>query len=147
MERLTEKTKDGILVKENYGEEVLKILYNCYGKEPTSNYSNCDEGYMAIEKLMNYENEEEKNLLIHLPCGIGSIVYEVQDIRMRIQPLEIRKIHIGVNNDIYFEWKLKGRGGVYQNISGFHISELGKNVFLTKEEAEEKLKEIKKRKL
>lgn len=70
MERLTEKTKDGLLVKENYGEEVLKILYNCYGKEPTSNYSNCDEGYMAIEKLMNYENEEEKNLLIHLPCGI-----------------------------------------------------------------------------
>ena len=43
MERLTEKTKDGLLVKENYGEEVLKILYNCYGKEPTSNYSNCDE--------------------------------------------------------------------------------------------------------
>ena len=50
----------------------------------------------------------------------------------------------GINNDIYFEWKLKDRGGIYQNISGFHISELGEKVFLTKEEAEDKLKEKKK---
>jgi len=127
--------------------EYTHIIF-CKDNQVSCFIMNQDEAVnLTIEKLMNYENEEEKNLLIHLPCGIGSIVYEVQDIRMRIQPLEIRKIHIGVNNDIYFEWKLKGRGGVYQNISGFHISELGKNVFLTKEEAEEKLKEIKKRKL
>lgn len=30
MERLTEKTKDGIVVKEDYGENILKTLYPCY---------------------------------------------------------------------------------------------------------------------
>ena len=54
------------------------------------------------------------------------------------------KVSVKKNNDIYFEWKLKGRGGIYQNISGFHISEIGEKVFLTKEEAENKLKEKKK---
>lgn len=83
----------------------------------------------------------EKFFIIKLPCGIGTVVYEVQEVRERIQALQIIGIHIGLNNDIYFEWELKGRGGIYQNISGFHISELGKNVFLTKEEAEDKLKE------
>lgn len=83
----------------------------------------------------------EKSFIIKLPCGIGTVVYEVQEVRERIQALQIIGIHIGLNNAIYFEWKLKGRAGIYQNISGFHISELGKNVFLTKEEAENKLKE------
>lgn len=86
----------------------------------------------------------EKSFIIKLPCGIGDVVYEVQEVRERIQALQIIRIHIGLNNDIYFEWKLKDRGGIYQNISGFHISELGEKVFLTKEEAEDKLKEKKK---
>ena len=85
----------------------------------------------------------KKSFIINLPCGINDVVYEVQEVRERIQALQIIGIHIGLNNDIYFEWKLKGRGGIYQNISGFHISELGEKVFLTKEEAEEKLKEKK----
>lgn len=85
----------------------------------------------------------EKSFIIQLPCGIGDVVYEVQEVRERIQALQIIGIHIGLNNDIYFEWKLKGRGGIYQNISGFHISQLGEKVFLTKEEAEDKLKEKK----
>ena len=32
MERLTERTADGILVKENYEKETLKTLYSCYGE-------------------------------------------------------------------------------------------------------------------
>ena len=32
MERLTERTADGILVKENYEKESLKTLYSCYGE-------------------------------------------------------------------------------------------------------------------
>ena len=59
MGRLTERTADGILVKEDYGEDVLKTLYQCYGAEPMPHYANCDEGYCAVEKLAEYEDLEE----------------------------------------------------------------------------------------
>lgn len=36
MERLTERTAVGILVKENYEKESLKTLYSCYGEKPNS---------------------------------------------------------------------------------------------------------------
>ena len=68
MERLTERTADGILVKEDYGKEVLKTLYSCYGEKPNSYYSNCEEGYCAMEKLADYEDAEEQGRLIKLPC-------------------------------------------------------------------------------
>lgn len=60
MERLTERTADGILVKENYEKESLKTLYSCYGEKPNSHYSNCEEGYCAMEKLADYEDAEEQ---------------------------------------------------------------------------------------
>lgn len=67
MERLTERTADGILVKENYEKETLKTLYSCYGEKPNSYYSNCEEGYCAMEKLADYEDEEEQGRLVKLP--------------------------------------------------------------------------------
>lgn len=45
MERLTERTAVGILVKENYEKETLKTLYSCYGGKPNPHYTNCEEGY------------------------------------------------------------------------------------------------------
>ena len=60
MERLTERTADGILVKENYEKETLKTLYLCYGEKPNPHYTNCEEGYCAMEKLADYEDLEEQ---------------------------------------------------------------------------------------
>lgn len=81
MERLTEKTKDGIVVKEDYGENILKTLYPCYWQSPTEHYSNCTEGYCAVEKLMKYEYMEETGTLIQWQCQIGQTVYEIQELR------------------------------------------------------------------
>lgn len=75
MERLTERTADGILVKENHSENGLRTFYQCFGGKPNANYSNCEEGYCAMEKLAAYEDAEEQGLIIQLPCGIGSDVY------------------------------------------------------------------------
>lgn len=66
MERLTTRTIDGILVKENYGQEALKTLYQCHGAKPMSHYEICDEGYCAIEKLAEYEDLEEQGKLLRL---------------------------------------------------------------------------------
>lgn len=71
MERLTERTADGILVKECFGDDVLKTLYQCYGAEPMPHYANCDEGYCAMEKLAEYEDLEEQGKLLKLPCRPG----------------------------------------------------------------------------
>ena len=77
MERLTERTADGILVKENYEKETLKTLYSCYGEKPNSYYSNCEEGYCAMEKLADYEDLGEQGRLVKLPC---KDVYFIVDI-------------------------------------------------------------------
>lgn len=55
MERLTERTALGILVKENYEKKSLKTLYSCYGEKPNSYHSNCEEGYCA--KRCEYDRE------------------------------------------------------------------------------------------
>lgn len=75
MERLTERTADGILVKENYEKESLKTLYSCYGEKPNSYYSNCEEGYCAMEKLADYEDAEGQGRMIifHVTKEINSM--------------------------------------------------------------------------
>lgn len=78
MERLTERTADGILVKENYEKESLKTLYSCYGEKPNSYYSNCEEGYCAMEKLADYEDLEEQGRLVKLPCKVGDTYYSIE---------------------------------------------------------------------
>lgn len=60
MERLTERTADGILVKENHVENGLRTFYQCFGEKPNDNYSNCEEGYCAMEELAAYEDAEEQ---------------------------------------------------------------------------------------
>ena len=142
MKRLTIKEGNTIFVKEEYGEKVRKTGFCCFGEHPTSNYSNCDSGYCGMEKLYNYEELEDQGFLIKLPCTIGQTVYEVQNLRKRIQSLEITSIIFHDLSYPYFCWKLKDDSGVYQNIKGFSITEIGETVFLTKEEAEEKLIEI-----
>lgn len=70
MERLTERTAIGILVKEDYGKEVLRTLYSCYGGKPNPHYTNCEEGYCAMEKLATYEDAEEQGIPIRwIPCS------------------------------------------------------------------------------
>lgn len=79
MERLTERTADGIMVKENYSENALRTFYQCFGGKPNANYSNCEEGYCAMEKLAAYEDAEEQGLLLRLPCKVGTIIYKIEN--------------------------------------------------------------------
>lgn len=76
MERLTERTAIGILVKENYEKKSLKTLYSCYGEKPNPYYSNCEEGYCAMEKLADYEDLDEQGRMIIFPCNKGDKIYE-----------------------------------------------------------------------
>ena len=80
------------------------------------------------------------NGVIVPPCKVGDTVYEIQLGRGRIQAYEV--ITIKYNGHFwYMLWKLKDDEGIYGTLDGFVDSELGKTVFLTREEAEKALAE------
>lgn len=93
------------------------------------------------ERLKYYEDLEEQGKLLELPCAVGDTVYEVQDLRKRIQQYTIIAIHTSNCGNLY-GWELKDGKGIYSNVNGFSEYALGKSVFLTKEEAEAALKEL-----
>lgn len=139
MERLTERTADGILVKENYEKETLKTLYQCYGEKPISYYSNCEEGYCAMEKLADYEDLDEQGRLIKLPCKVGDTVYAIGFNNNK--PIIYESVVLSIlitEKEIAFNVKVDEFG----INSKLKQSMFDKTVFLTKSEAEAKLKEL-----
>lgn len=91
----------------------------------------------AVDKLKNalgkYEDLDEQGLLFRLPCKIGDTVYAIDG--KNIQTLKAK-------NDIAL---ISGRLCIFAENSHYAdyicYDDLGKTVFLTKAEAEQKLKE------
>ena len=110
---------------------------DCQYRKPETKFTCRGLLQKAYEVVKRYEEM--------FPCCIGDTVYELQEIRHRIQPLEIISVNIGRMGEPYFNWVLKDGIGIYQNIRGFGKSQLGKTVFLTKEAAEKALKEMENR--
>lgn len=91
-----------------------------------------------LEELKSYKDAEEQGLLVRLPCKVGDTVY----VPTRNFVSELRITMVSVNmHEAYFSWMLNS--GIYPNLDGFSKSKLGKSVFLTREEAEKKLDEMK----
>lgn len=97
----------------------------------------------ASKKLCEYEDLEEQGLLIRLHCKRGDTVYFVKSaFSIACFPIEA-KIYsirgIDCDNDVMYDTITK-----YNGISRmFRSSDIGKTVFLTKEEAERALREAK----
>lgn len=91
-----------------------------------------------LEELKSYKDAEEQGLFVRLPCKVGDTVY----VPTRNFVSELRITMVSVNmHEAYFSWMLNS--GIYPNLDGFSKSKLGKSVFLTREEAEKKLDEVK----
>ena len=94
----------------------------------------------AIDKLAEYETAEDEGRLVVLPCNVGDTVYLIDDIdcvferESIVTEIEIDKD--GVTIMIQDEIPICS--------SGYNLSDFGEIVFLTREEAEKALKEIKK---
>lgn len=138
-ERLTEKTDEGIWVKESHGNNAMKTLYRCYGAEPLPNYSNCDEGYCGMDKLAEYETAEEEGRLVILPkCNIGDTVYIPIDFQ--------NKIYTGTVDG--FEYSPRRNKWVVKIITDDGekcyeaFDDFGKTFFLDVEDAAKALKEM-----
>ena len=101
-----------------------------------------NETRIVLKKLCDYEDLEEHGLLVRLPCKVGDTVYVPT--RNFISELRITMASINSRGKLYFSWVLDDDRGIYPNLDGFSGYELGKTVFLTREEAVKKLEEMKK---
>lgn len=77
---------------------------------------------------------------MHLPCKAGDTLYEITS-RNTISEYEVTAIRIELFN-VFIDWKLT-QGFVDRYISDMPAGEIGKTVFLTREEAEKALEGMK----
>ena len=146
MERLTSHFDYCKLIDCQFRNEELAKKNQCEFFTATSR-DKCHEK-AVYEKLRNYEDLEEQGLLLKLPCNVGDIVWSIVSmsgwyLRKKDMPYQAKVVFIGLNNS-------EEMGGGLFNVSyeknlymmSFNFSDIGKTVFLTKEEAEEKLKEL-----
>lgn len=91
----------------------------------------------AARKLCDYEDLEEQGLLVRLPCKVGDSLYCIAN--GEVKKLKVHSFGVSAFGITDIEFKY---------VDGFKIlrfiGELGKIVFLTREEAEKKLEEMKK---
>lgn len=103
----------------------------------------------ASEKLAEYEDLEEQGLLVRLPCKVGDMVWD-NDFGYP-ESYEIKAFSygycdsyvepgVGIEDEIIFYYE----NSIGSITGAFPMSEIGKTVFLTREEAEKKLEEMKK---
>lgn len=119
MERLTDKDIDYATAKE--------FIYSArFNMEHLQRYENTglkpQEILKLTEELQEYKRKEEQGLLIELPCKVGTRVYQILEVENRDGALEALII-------------------IKTFFLPDHIGKLGKTVFLTKEQAEQALKE------
>ena len=101
-------------------EEAIECLKS---NKPTSGYvmlqESIDMAIQALKKLEDYEDLEEQGRLLKLPCKVGTDIYYIFGIPNEM-PCTIESCVFELSD----------------------INEIGESLFLTKSEAEAKLKEL-----
>lgn len=98
---------------------------------------------LLLEKLGKYEDAEEQGLLLRLPCKVGDTLYRVNKgakepvIMMRVIQLYIKQIHKDRT-----VMRIDAINDADMGESCYLPCDIGERIFLTREEAEAKLKEM-----
>ncbi len=136
MERLTKKNDSG-------GHYYPKCFEKCNGLGASGECDNCEIMTSVCEKLGEYEDLEEQGRLIKLPCKVGDIIYRVNAgakepvIKMRVLQVNYKQLH--KDRTII---RIDAMDDNDMRESCYFLENIGKTVFLTKSEAEAKLKEL-----
>lgn len=129
MERLTER------IKRMQKDDLIVYTNGKYEDTIPAEMTN-DDIRAVLKKLATYEDLEEQGLLVRLPCKVGEKLWCIVNSAIR----ELRVHHFDMpafgTTDIVFRYA-----------DGFKlerfVGEIGKTVFITREEAEKKLEEMK----
>ena len=92
-----------------------------------------------LEQLKFYKNAEEQGLILRLPCKVGDTVWYIDD-DDDDYPLELLVTKIDVEENGYLRYHAREKDNCGK--IGFIKDDIGKTVFLTKEEAEQVLKQM-----
>lgn len=166
MERLTKWEDGSITYNEKRELECGEYCDSC-----SQGAGNCKTVENMIKKLATYKDLEEQGLLVRLPCKVGDIVYvdsealPIEDMECyedtdnkipsyfqgRVVSFRFAKrnwVKIAVKAKWLYEWiddETGPESGYIECEKNFSIllSAIGKNIFLTREEAEKKLEEMK----
>lgn len=89
----------------------------------------------VIDKLGEYEDAEENGLLVRLPCKVGDTVWIVDENSNEFDGIDECRVSQVIWNGTFFALIFD------KDCYGYSESYIGKTVFLTREEAEQALKE------
>lgn len=135
MERLTEWENGSVTYNEKREIECGEYCDSC-----SQGAGNCETIKNMIKKLADYEDLEEQGLLVRLPCKIGDTVYRV-NAGANI-PMTVSEIHfLCYKNERAVRFDAIGKEDMGE--SCYRLEDIGRIVFLTHEEAEKKLEEMK----
>lgn len=132
MERLTKRGISGITYNNSPG-----LMCSCYCDNCSKGTGDCDRLKAMVNRLAKFEDLEEQGLLVRLPCKVGDTVYKItrfcsggiRDCGYSYECSECPEYKPFIE---YIEFKIT------------ILKDIGKTVFLTREEAEKKLEEMKK---
>ena len=96
-----------------------------------------------LEEMMKYRELEEQGKLLKLPCKVGDTVYRVNaGAKQPIIPMTVSEIHfLCYKNERAVRFDAIGKKDMGE--SCYRLEDIGRIVFLTHEEAEKKLEEMK----
>lgn len=138
MERLTKRNES------NTAYYYPKCFKKCDGLGTSEACNKCELQNDTCEKLGHYEDLEEQGLLLKLPCKVGSTLWS-NDFGIEVTGFSYKNLNDDEDDDdcdygdeIVLHYRSCGGA-----ITGkFAESEIGKTIFLTREEAEKKLEEL-----
>lgn len=148
MERLTERFENGQVGTLGCGNNCKYNYRYC-----DNALENCPTIAKIFEKLADYEDAEEQGLLLRLPCKVGDIVWVVTSPFNVFNDVEYDE---NMQNEVYeafvssvtFYYKYGEQYRISAKVTNHFIGayfrecDFGKTIFLTREEAEAKLKEM-----
>ena len=147
MERLTFRTELGVSIDKEEDCPTCSICWDCDIPPRKCKYISD-----ALEKLADYEDLEEQGRLIKLPCKVGDTVYVVTSPFNVFDDIEYDEnmkdeVYESYVSSITFyecgeQYRIYAKATNHFIGAYFRECDFGKTVFLTKSEAEAKLKEL-----
>ena len=143
MERLTEKIGNTNCVK-GCGSNCKYGFQHCR----TEDWGNCKTIDDVIEKLADYEDLEEQGRLVKLPCKVGDMVYCIYERYTKCSENEQEFDEYSCQGceclecDSHKEHYVQSQKAYSLDWVVSNLKRFGESVFLTKSEAEAKLKEL-----
>ena len=125
--------------------EYKRLTDKDWHKEKFYGHSDCDR--TILKRLWDLENKIEQGMLIELPCKVGDTVYVPWrwDDQQGVASVKVEEINF-YDTQMHYMFLIDMESddeSFNQEFGGWKIDQsIGETVFLTREEAEKRLKEL-----